>query len=177
MAEHRNSGRGCHSSPYLKGLKGAQERAGEFPKRTLRSASKARRKAARGADKSQGGKAISGQPSPQTETWQTSQRSSHRAMPTTQQPTCLAVGGGAGRPVLRSPFSACDLSPALCRAAQAQAPTGPSSHLYSDGQGAQSGTGVERRDGQSQGSRLGRCPGCPPTAVVTTAPGLTRNVP
>lgn len=127
--------------------------------------------------KARGGKAISGQPSPQTETWQTSQRSSHRAMPTTQQPTCLAVGGGGGRPVLRSPFSACDLSPALCRAAQAQAPTGPSSHLYSDGQGAQSGTGVERRDGQSQGSRLGRCPGCPPTAVVTTAPGLTRNVP
>lgn len=35
-------------------LKGAQEGAGEFPKRTLRSASKARRKAARGADKSQG---------------------------------------------------------------------------------------------------------------------------
>lgn len=64
LAEHGNSGGdatvasmggGPYGADSHQGeLKRAQERAGEFPKRTLRSTSKSRRKAAPGADKSQG---------------------------------------------------------------------------------------------------------------------------
>lgn len=130
LAEHGNSGGGATVAPmggvpygadsHQGELKGAQERAGEFPKRTLESTSKTRRKAAPGADESQG-----------------KQGSFRATLPSDRRPGRLHRGAVTGRrPPLGSThawgcsggrgggtltWEACfpqpDLSPAPCQAA------------------------------------------------------------